>query len=700
MDEITLDGKGPLAAAMHGRGTRFSPRQIQTDYHTAVRKCFKDGRPGFIDAETGVGKTLAYLVAALEMAATLRSQSTRKPIVVVSTATVALQRQLMTADIPVILDAFAKAGSPQLKAAYRVGKSQIVDCSALESTVETYAEPQEKALADDIIAWVSSRIAEDTLPLVSDLFEAFADRIQTVPPWLSRTVIGLEPDRTTSNAETVALYMSLLNAANTADILIVNHHLLGLHLLRPFLWNNDRPAVVVVDEADRFPNIVEQLGACLVPLHNLGNLLTSGHDLIGDGTETSGEQAIEALLETLAKAWEGSAGGVTTMAHLDDTQKHGIKTALNTLAQETEKTLGKMQSHARASSPDVRERIADLERYAEYMRMIGDVAESSEAGRAIIYHTPVRKYPGLAIVRSGLARIIGEKLWNKPDGDVRALLFTSATLSTLAHVNDANAKRALTPFLRQCGFDTRKISDQSCAVIAPTRYGHMQFVRPALDAPSAFVKKTEDDDEPVEVTQEAIAYWCKMIVAAADEGGRVLVLVPSYRDIRLLGTLEEQFDERLILQTPGYLTGAAKERFLLRPDSIWISAAAWEGLSLPGAIQHIVVPRVPIRPTITEDKLLEQYYEEIGEKAWRGRSVIQAKRLAEARRRLRQGIGRGIRSHDDDVKIWIADRRWPLNQAEIDEHILEQPARWSPTLLNAVPKRFRKSVETAPRFDV
>jgi hypothetical protein len=153
----------------------------------------------------------------------------------------------------------------------------------------------------------------------------------------------------------------------------------------------------------------------------------------------------------------------------------------------------------------------------------------------------------------------------------------------------------------------------------------------------------------------------------------------------------------LIAQVPGYLTGAAVRRFLARERSVWVSASAWEGVSLPGAISHIVVPRLPIRPLNFEDSVVQAYVNETYGAG--GRSVIFGRQMADARRRLRQGVGRGVRSHEDRVTIWIGDPRWPLTQREADELLMDQPRAWSSTMANAISARFRRKIKTSPRFE-
>ncbi len=70
---------------------------------TAVAHAFETGEHLVVQAGTGTGKSLAYLVPAI-----VRAVSDDSPVVV-STATIALQRQLVDRDLPRLVDSLADA---------------------------------------------------------------------------------------------------------------------------------------------------------------------------------------------------------------------------------------------------------------------------------------------------------------------------------------------------------------------------------------------------------------------------------------------------------------------------------------------------------------------------------------------------------------------------------------------------------------
>ncbi|MCV9964288.1 hypothetical protein OIU34_20590 [Pararhizobium sp. BT-229] len=686
--DIFADG-GVLATALRQAGRSTRMRVSQREYANHVHAAQASGKPVFVDAETGVGKTLGYLIPT--MLAAFASPAGR-PLVVISTATVALQRQLLADDIPIAIAIVRDVLGVHAKAEIRVGRQQVIDPDRLENAISELSDAYEVQLAADVSAWVADRIAEGVMPLRADLMEAFSDRIAGHKTWLSMAVIGLLNADETS--EVGDLYRRQVERCEEANVLVVNHHLLALNMLRPFLWSGDRSVHVIVDEADRLPGVVESLTRRVVPLHALASSIR-GLPKMDAALEAINELSEEVMVH-FGGAWHGPNGGVSPMSRLNSMERTMLSGRMKVAENALRACLVVANATEAGRNPEARERLAQIVRAT---RELGEINEElkDQGGNALLYFSPLRSYPGIASIRSGSARVIAKRLWTEPKFKVASLTFTSATLASMASSSDeTDVKRAFAPFIADCGFNVADIPRECCALIAPHSFGEMSFVRPPLDAPRPF----EDDDDDMGMTklrQEAVDGWVRMIRAAASEGGRTLVLCPSHRDITAIGTALADMGDRLVAQKSGLPTNAAITRFLIRDDSVWISASAWEGVSLPGAIAHIVVPRLPIRPSSLEDNIVERYFSEHGA-ASRGRSVVFGRRMAEARRRLRQGIGRGIRAADDSVKVWLGDYRWPSTQQELDSEFRDQPATWSPTMLNAIPKRFRSKLEKSPRF--
>ncbi len=91
--EELLGPGGPIARALPA----FEPRAGQVQMAQTVERALLEGMHAIVEAGTGVGKSLAYLVPAI--------RSGKK--VVLSTGTIALQEQLVNKDVPLVSRALA-----------------------------------------------------------------------------------------------------------------------------------------------------------------------------------------------------------------------------------------------------------------------------------------------------------------------------------------------------------------------------------------------------------------------------------------------------------------------------------------------------------------------------------------------------------------------------------------------------------------
>jgi len=115
-----------------------SAREGQVDMCREVSEAFESGEHVLVQAGTGTGKSLGYLAPAF--AHVLNSPSSR---VVVATATLALQTQLATKDVPVIIDAVEAVTGQRPKAALLKGRSNY---ACLHRVREGVGEEQQPGL--------------------------------------------------------------------------------------------------------------------------------------------------------------------------------------------------------------------------------------------------------------------------------------------------------------------------------------------------------------------------------------------------------------------------------------------------------------------------------------------------------------------------------------------------------------------------
>ena len=96
MPDILQDILGPAGAIARRLGDRYEPRPQQMEMAQAVQSAFKEGHHLLVEAGTGVGKSFAYLLPAIDYAVKNNKR------VVISTQTISLQEQLIDKDIPLL----------------------------------------------------------------------------------------------------------------------------------------------------------------------------------------------------------------------------------------------------------------------------------------------------------------------------------------------------------------------------------------------------------------------------------------------------------------------------------------------------------------------------------------------------------------------------------------------------------------------
>lgn len=199
-----LDGGGAASRVLPG----FEPRPPQIDMLRLVARVFNDEEICAAEAGTGVGKSLAYLIPAIAWATTNHQR------VVVSTATINLQQQLLEKDIP----AAAASLGVKVRAVLMKGRGNYLCPRRLREALEE-----------------------------QDLFEEDNDELQAIAEWAAQTETGSRTDisfypsdelwsRVNSDTDSCSparcpnkercFILRARREAATAEIIVVNHHLL------------------------------------------------------------------------------------------------------------------------------------------------------------------------------------------------------------------------------------------------------------------------------------------------------------------------------------------------------------------------------------------------------------------------------------------------------------------------------------------
>jgi len=245
-----LTESGPVARVLGS--TAFEDRPGQRDMAAYIADTYNDGGIALLEAGTGVGKSFAYLVPALEWA---RVNGERT---IVSTNTINLQEQLVGKDLPILARAFSTAERGVTFALLK-GWRNYLCLSRLEQAragQESLFDNARAAELEAIAGW-ASRTADGSL---ADLVEEPSSEV-----W---DAVAAESDLCTRlkcpHFDQCFVFAARRRAAE-ADVVVVNHHLLASDLAVRIASDNWQEAAVlppyrrlVLDEAHHLEDVAAQ----------------------------------------------------------------------------------------------------------------------------------------------------------------------------------------------------------------------------------------------------------------------------------------------------------------------------------------------------------------------------------------------------------------------------------------------------------
>lgn len=653
---------GTLDLAYQVAGKRYFVNPKQLDYAGLVaRTCdLPDPGPGqggalsLIEGETGIGKSIGYLLPLALNAAMTGGRA------MVSTHTNMLARQLLFDDGPLVIAAVEALLGKRVTMAQRIGRRNFVDMDRVRMV---HACMRDGDAPQDSIGMLGEWLEYEPA--------SFSDAAALglgLPVGVSEADICL---LSSSTASASAAYYQHVAESKDADILITNH---SLSLLNAKCWTRlldaDRPArFAVFDEADALPQVARSLAESKLPLSTINALV---EDMSGDSGRVAAAKAAKAL-QLLLQPLVADAPRIVEPSPLFDPLIAAVQELSGAL-----RTAAEHEDHGAAQG--LLEAVADLDDWLKAAQ--GDVFEV-----AVITASPVRSLPALVTVAVNPGRILN-RLWRRSDDRepyLHKVIFTSATLAAPSiAVND---QPNFSDIMGELGFSgANNYQSALSRRIAPDRFGRMSFRLADRGVPSPGLR---DDDGDVTSNPEWLDYVASGIQAARDCGGRVLVLTTSYSDA---AALADRLPTVLVHQ-PGIKLTELVERYKADPAAVLITPAAWTGVSLPGLVDHLVIPRIPF-PVPDEARLavLARAMARRGKSEADAKWILQDQGQKNARRLLRQGIGRGIRTPDDICTVWLLDPRFPLPARMVENRRLrlDQGLAVKHTMLvSCIPVRFR-----------
>ena len=671
LDTAAIDGDLGPNGAIAKLLPKYEDRPAQRELAAKIAQLYNDGGVGLLEAGTGIGKSLGYLVPALRWAAANRERT------VVSTNTINLQEQLVGKDLPFLERAL---DDQPVRFALLKGWRNYLCRLRLEQAVSTGTALFEDSLGNElaaVAAWAEhttdGSLSDMPAPPRSELW----DEISAEPDLCNRARCQFY--------DSCFLFAARRKAAQ-ADVIVVNHHLLMSDVaVRRVSQNWDEAAVLpaysrlVVDEGHHMEDAAAAHLGATVTRRSLQRLfarldrtgkgilpalmarLAEGKDLLSaaslDLAATRLSPSVLAardraglvfdLLSTLL-----DESGVPVLRLTNEFARHriwrnGLEMALEELLAEIEllheglrvvrERLETDEARAEAVAPLLNE----LRAIARRMQVAGDALRRTlkpgeEADSSVRWIEVRGKERNLAVtsVPLDLAPVLREDLFRR----VKTAVVTSATLA---------AEQRFDFLSRRLGLDDPALDPTTALYPSPFDFPRNARLVIPTDAPAPNV----DASAHIQFCVRAV-----LDVATASDGG-MFVLATSHRDVRLIAAeLRARGVER---RWPLLVHGddgrdALLRRFRENERAVLVGTASfWEGVDVPGhALRALVITKLPFK--VPSEPVTAAHCESIER---HGGDAFRDYMLPHASLRLKQGFGRLIRTATDRGVIVLVDPR-------------------------------------------
>ncbi len=597
--EGALAADGPLAAVLPG----YAPRPEQLTMARAVADAIEQEKALVVEAGTGTGKTLAYLIPAL--------QSGRR--VIISTGTRTLQDQLFHRDLPVACAALDRP----VRTALLKGRGNYLCLYRMERTLEA-GRLESREMADQLQrlrAWAGNTRR-------GDLAEAPLGAIDgRLLPRVTSTADNCLGQNCPLYAD--CFLMEARREAQEADVVVINHHLLMADwALREGGFGEVLPAadVTILDEAHQLPETAARFFGVTVSSRQLQDLVRDTRleqqREAGDSAALSEQAGVVerctaelrlALGDSLRVAWVEVEPRAAQAARELAEALHDLVEAL---APQAVRGRGLENCHRRSD-----------ELHTALRTFLSDDADSGRVGWV------ETRGQGFALRLTPLD--VAEHFEASRNRHGRAWIMTSATLAVDGRFDH---------FQRRLGLD----SAETLRLDSPFDYASntLLYVPDSLPEPRD-ARFNEAYLNAVEPVLEA-------------SGGRAFLLFTSHRALRQAADwLRARGWSGLLVQgeaAPKQLL----ERFRETPGAVLLGTQSfWEGVDVRGpALSCVMIDRLPFASP--GDPVLQARVAWLREQ---GRNPFGEYQVPEAVIGLRQGVGRLIRDVSDRGVLVLGDTR-------------------------------------------
>ena len=629
----------------------YKPRHNQQDFASVMERNMYKGGLCVLEAPTGSGKTLSYLVTAANKAITGER-------VIISTATRTLQEQLWTEAIPQI----AKIYNGELRPAILKGRDNYLCLRKFEELLmhpQTLLSTEERDSFMALIPWVLTTETGD----INECNSFSPSRNRVLWSKLSCSASCCNGENHTHHENCPALIAK--RKAMNANMVLVNHSLFLADLQLDFAL---LPAYehIVFDEAHRLPEISNQVFGRSISFFGFRNIAKTlepskaGGDglLVEIASRIPAEQPelhelCDKLSETLGEAEKALHRFFMKIGKKLAKQKNsrsGFTYTNSILAEFEADPAAFLEQYATArdlaeklvagTKDSLKGIVSDLEgRMTEISHFVSDFEFVTKGGRSDWVFYMEEPFNPHTIKLHALPLHSGNIWREKFYPWIKSATFTSATLSVQAD---------LTYYLQKMGMDNLRLSKQPFVRVytEPSDVNERRSVMVAKFLPKPSAPEFGDalNDTLLKVLPSIEENTMVLFTSVATMMKAQAALAPAFAERKKL-LLCQHVDGSL----DGLVAMFRKERgaCLLGCQSLW------EGVDFPGdALKLLVITKLPFpNPT---DPLVAGLTNEM--KAT-NKNFFKDFFVPEAYMELRQGMGRLLRSDSDSGKVLILDNR-------------------------------------------
>jgi len=600
-------------------GFEYRPQQVEMV--AAVQRSLENGHHLIVEAGTGTGKSLAYLIPAILWAV----ENNKK--VVISTYSKTLQQQILNHDIPMLQE---QLGVP-FRYALCLGNENYLSLRRLQRAGQTglFTKPEEDGQMQAVYDWAGST----STGLRNDL------PFQVLPSVWEE--VGRQKDQCLGkHCETYdsCFYFKARKKWFGAHLLIVNHHLFFANVA-----NNGAvlPAfdAVIFDEAQNIEDAATSFLGLEVSNSNLYYFLDRLYNpKTRRGVLTRLENDLVPAIRKQVMQVRLAVDGFFTrlleeFGNADQTLRLykplALENTIHAPLQELYEQLQTLEGRLR-SGEDQLDASAAANRCFEFNNTLSAFLNQHFPDYVYWLEITQRKRFRKVIMRGvpiNLAGPLKEQLFDKID----RMVLTSATLTT---------ERAFDFIKERIGYEPK----EEVVLDSPFDYPNQALLYVPDDMPDPTTK--------IEVYVEKIAERCRELIQAV--GGKTFILFTSYAVLnRVYEKLEDMGREYPLIRQGDLPTGQMIERFKEFPSVIFGTSSFWQGVDIPGdALTSVIITKLPF--DVPKEPLTEARLEDLKK---RSIDPFRHYQIPRAIIQLKQGFGRLIRKQTDTGIVSILDSR-------------------------------------------